>query len=739
MNKDEFDDIAKRYLEKLDSEIKNPKKEFRENKEVIRSREYQQFRFERLPNSLNFYEKACNLSEKILKLKVDSKQEVQIKENLETCHLNVNPSGVVAFSMFGPLVFIILGILIFYPLFQDPFFIFFFVIVGLVMMNVLKKMPQLLADSWRLKASNQIVLSIFYIVTYMRHTSNLENAIGFAAEHLSPPLSLDLKKVLWDVESQKFSSIEDSLDFYLDRWRKTNLEFIEAMHLIESSLYEGNEKRRLSLLDKSLEVILDETYEKMLHYTHNLASPLTMLNMLGVVLPILGLVILPLALNFLPEIKWYYIAVLYNIVLPVSVYLLAKSILAKRPTGYGQQGITENEELLKLSKQKVGFGKMKFNPLTIALIIGILFAIIGLIPIIMHQIDSSQYYDFCLSQDMQIYTRYDLYDEAKRERVADCLLGYQCPGGERDCDDSELIGPFGLGATVLSVFLVLGMGLAIGIYFKLKNKNLIKIREETKKLENEFASAIFQLGSRLGDGIPSEIAFGKIAEVMKDTNSGRFFQKVDINLRKLGLGLPDAIFHPKVGAVVDFPSNVIQSSMKVLIQSAKKGPKVASKALISVSSYIKQIHRVNERLKDLLADTISSLKSQINFLTPIISGIVIGITAMITKILVQLRQNMQMMELEGDQTAGMQLEIFGDGIPTYYFQIIVGLYVIQIIYILIVMVNGIENGNDKLSEGYMIGSSLTRSIILYFLVSIVVMVTFSLIAGMVMTGTAAIG
>ena len=59
-----------------------------------------------------------------------------------------------------------------------------------------------MASTWRMKASNQMVQSIFYIVTYMRHTSNLERAIEFAANHLEAPLSLDFRKILWDVETE---------------------------------------------------------------------------------------------------------------------------------------------------------------------------------------------------------------------------------------------------------------------------------------------------------------------------------------------------------------------------------------------------------------------------------------------------------------------------------------------------------------------------------------------------------
>ena len=37
--------------------------------------------------------------------------------------------------------------------------------------------------------------------------------------------------------------------------------------------------------------MIEGTYEKMLHFAHNVKSPITVLHMLGVILPILGLII----------------------------------------------------------------------------------------------------------------------------------------------------------------------------------------------------------------------------------------------------------------------------------------------------------------------------------------------------------------------------------------------------------------------------------------------------------------
>ena len=221
---------------------------------------------------------------------------------------------------------------------------------------------------------------------------------------------------------------------------------------------------------------------------------------------------------------------------------------------------------------------------------------------------------------------------------------------------------------------------------------------------------------------------------MKTTRSGEFFELVSTNIRKLGMDVESAIFDDKVGAINYFPSKLIRSSMKVLVQSSRKGPKIAAKSIINVSEYIKEIHRVNERLNDLMSETISSMKTQISFLAPMISGIVIGITSMVTTILGSLGEQMQSINAgsSGGEGVSSISGMFGNGIPTFYFQIIVGIYVVEIIYILSFMINGIENGSDKLNEDYTIGTNLIRAGLLYATIALVIMLIFNVIASQIM-------
>ncbi|OGY44148.1 MAG: hypothetical protein A2729_02495, partial [Candidatus Buchananbacteria bacterium RIFCSPHIGHO2_01_FULL_39_14] len=714
MNQPEYEQLLQKYKDRVQQEFGH--KPSSETK--VTSREYEDFKSELYPNHYTFYEQACNKAESILKMKVDGKTAENLQKSLDICHLNCTPSGVISLSIALPLIVIVFGSLISFAIFDMVFFVVFFLIAGMLMIPALQNTPNLMANTWRMKTSNQMVQSIFYLVTYMRHTPNLERAIEFAADHLEQPLSLDFRKILWDVETQKYSTIRDSANAYLNQWKEWDREFVESFHLVESSLFEPSEERRLTLLDKALDVILNGTYENMLHYAHELKSPMTMLHMLGVILPILGLVILPLVVSFMaggtnPFVTAIYIAVLYNISLPIGVYYLGRTILSKRPAGYGSSDPSEKPGAKQLRNINISLSStniISINPIFISIFILAIGLLIGLTPLILHSLGA---------QDISF-----------NEQETLKLLDYVCPPEKGlECKEEDKIGPFGIGASLLSVVIIATLGISLGLYYSLRSKNVLAIRERTRNLEDEFASALFQLGNRLGDGLPAEIAFAKVAETMRDTTSGEFFNIAEKNITKLGMGLERALFDPKVGAVSLYPSKVIESSMKVLIESAKRGPRIAAQALLSMSRYIKEIHSVEERLKDLMADIISSMKAQTSFLTPAIAGIVIGITSMISTILTKLSAQLGAITSQnaaGGGAGGMSdmLNIFGIGIPTYHFQIVVGIYIVQITYILTILSNGIENGADKLGERYALGTNLINSTLLYCFLAATVIVLF---------------
>jgi Flp pilus assembly protein TadB len=719
-------DILNKYNRKVGSYIDSYDSDLATNEAF--SKEYIIFREESMTGALSTYENLCNFSESLIKISPKDEERENLEDAIKTAHLNITPDGATSFAtmimfssilaalLIGLAVFIITGGL---PSTSIVLLLLLIMLAGFAMTKPLSKLPMLVATKWRLRASNQMVMCILYIVMYMRHTSNMEHAIKFAGEHIGNPLALDMRKVFWDVEVGKYSTLKESLDHYLVQWRKHNLEFVEAFHLIESSLYEPDEARRVDRLEKSLQVILEGTYERMLHFAHDVKAPITFLHMIGIILPILGLIILPLMGTFL-GVKWWHLAIVYNLILPVGVYYMGINVLQKRPMGYGERNIIE--EIPDYERYtKADFMGLEVDAIIPAMFIGIIFLLIGTIPLLAHAVNP-----------MWDYTISDKLGNVLDYRNAD---GMPCKSGE-DC-----FGPFGIGAVILSIIMILGVGIAIGTYYKIRTKKLMVIRERTRELEREFAGSLFQLGNRIGDGIPTELAVGNVAENMRGTPTGQFFGITSINIKQLGMGVKDAIFDSKRGAILAFPSTLIESSMKVLVESARKGPQVVAKCLISISVYMERIHQVSERLKDLLAEITTSMKSQISFLTPMIAGVVVGIGSMITSVIGRLSTQIGSFTAGGADTASVPFNvqkligIFPTDklMPPYYFQLVVGVYVIEIIIILTYLANAIENGDDRLTEKNRLGKNLYISVFFYCMLALAITLVFSLLGGLVAT------
>lgn len=720
----DVDEVLRKYSRKIEEQISSY--ETRGVNEQAVSREYDEFKSEMMPE-LSRYEKLARGIGNIVRIGISSKDAAKISRELEVAHLSIQPSEVAGLALFSFLGLIFGGLLLSvssWLMFGDgtigtfPFLFFGLIFVtAFFLFYYYYTMPARLAVKWRLKASSQMVPAILYTVIYMKHTSNLERAMSFVSQHVDVHLALDLKKVLWDVETGRFTSIKDSLDFYLDFWKDTNIEFVESFHLIESSLYEPSDSRRIEILERALRVILDGVYERMLKYTHEIKSPLTNLYMLGIVLPTLGLALLPLASTLLNGmIKYTHVFIIFNLIIPFFVFYLTLQVMLTRPGGYGETSLLEkNPYYYKYASRK---------PYVIAFLIAFPFLIIGFLPFIFQ-------FDF-FSNTFGLQKDYSLASLGFGFLGKGNLFNFQVVDGQR-------VGPFGVGALLLSLFIPFSIALFFGLSYKLKTKELIIARNSTKDLEKEFNSSLFTLGNRLGDGTPAEIAFAKVAASTKGQKTEDFFRIVNVNIQSMGMGLEEAIFNSKRGAIIYYPSSLIATSMRILIESVKKGLNVAAESLMSISEYVRNIQKINERLRDLLADVVSDMKSNMVFLAPLLSGIVVGLGAMITDILAQLKN---MTESGGDAvisglgSIGNITQLFNVSymIPPFFLQIAIGVYIIEIIFILTGTLVTIDAGEDKLRQTYEISNNLLRGFALYLVVALLSIIALATLSGVALGG-----
>jgi len=551
----DVDEILRKYRRKIAGQVgKTPNKSIGDL-----SKEYLQFKQDMMPQ-LSRYEKLAKSFGSLININLSEKDRVKMQKNLDTAHLDITGSEVLVFSFFSMFITFSIGLLVFLLAFfysvpsftmdvlmtylfgPAGLFLFLVFVASMFVFYYTYTSPQRLANKWRLKAGSQMVPCILFVVVYMKHTSNLERAIAFASQHLRPPLSLDLKKIFWDVETGRFSTIKQSLDNYLKTWEKEGLEFVEAFHLVESSLYEHSEDRRIQILEKALKVILDGVYEKMMVFSREVRSPLTNLYMLGVVLPTLGLALLPLASTLLGGmIKSYHVFILFNLIVPFFVFYLSSQIMLKRPGGYGESEILElNPDYHKYKSKK---------PYLIAGLICLPLFLIGISPLLF------QIPVFVQTLGLQPDYVFNFLGEIRLFDYKDLVTGSSINTIQELKDAGKVVGPFGLGGLLLGLFIPVSIAMFFSIAYGMKTKDLIKHRENTTQLEKEFTNSLFQLGNRLGDGMPAEMAFARVAESTHGQRTEDFFRKVNINLHQAGMGLERAILIREEGQLFIFLHN----------------------------------------------------------------------------------------------------------------------------------------------------------------------------------------
>jgi len=271
--------------------------------------------------------------------------------------------------------------------------------------------------------------------------------------------------------------------------------------------------------------------------------------------------------------------------------------------------------------------------------------------------------------------------------------------------------------------LVISMGISFGfgIYFVLLSKQRLAIRKKTREIETEFAEALFQLGNQISGGVPVELSLEHSMERIQNLKIKDLFGRALKNMKLLGFTFSQAFFDKEYGAIRFYPSKLIKSIMRTVVESTKKGVKTASIAMLSVSRYLKGLHDTQEDVKEELNDTLSSLKFQSYFLSPLISGIVVTLAIIIIKILKQISEQTSNL---GSVSVPLLASLGGVKITPFEFILIVTIYLIETAFILAMFINSIESGEDPIGKQNITGTSLIIGFIVFTVCMLATLVMF---------------
>jgi len=274
--------------------------------------------------------------------------------------------------------------------------------------------------------------------------------------------------------------------------------------------------------------------------------------------------------------------------------------------------------------------------------------------------------------------------------------------------------------------------MGIGLSLMLGNKARKRSEDKLNSIEEQFPEALFQLGHEVSGGEPIELALEDAADATSDLEISGLFRKASHNIHELGMTLKQALFDRTHGALRDYPSQRIYTVMKAMLESSGKGSEMVSMAMLTISRYLKNIHETQEKLNDIMQETLSTLNMLTFILAPVISGVAVGMSQTIITAMTRIYASFQSTDVGGGAAAGgggVQggLSILGnlsDVVAPELLQFVVGLYLVQLLFIIGTFYTKVRKGNDKTFRNLYVGKALVVACTLYSILVILIGVVF---------------
>lgn len=174
----------------------------------------------------------------------------------------------------------------------------------------------------------------------MKVTPNLERACVFASEQLGGRLGQDLRKKMSECHMRLYSSAEEALSKFSQRWGRAYPELGRAVYLIRSSVSELRKSSRERTLDRSLQLVLQGARRRVREFSSNISLPTLLIYSLGILLPLVFVVILPVLSVIELQMGLAQVAFIYCFLLPFLVWILSNNVLSRRPATYSPPNVS---------------------------------------------------------------------------------------------------------------------------------------------------------------------------------------------------------------------------------------------------------------------------------------------------------------------------------------------------------------------------------------------------------------
>jgi hypothetical protein len=655
---------------------------------------------------LSLFERLCKTSYKILKLRAPKSVKKRLEDPIYLADMKVTPDEVWSLTVSS----LFASILIFLPLSLTglPLSVVWLIFPPFLAFNAMSY-PGFYSEVIRVRAGNETVSIILYMVTYLSLNPVYEKAIQFAAARCHGPLGNDLKKAVWDVNVGEFSTVRSALSTYSKKWTLWNEEFVNSLIMLQLIESQTTPDGKDEILKRATEKIMTSTCYKMEDYAYKLKGPSTILMLFGIFMPLIGLVMFPMISIFLAGvIDPLYIGLGYTIFLPFFIWWFLYRMISKRPATYSHSDKIEEVEPNRYINIKRP--KMKIPIIPVAILMGFVIALPGLM-----------YFSGLISDHHAIFSQYS-HDKAVSVWGDYCLNRYSPAMMLKD--------------TFQAMFVIWGAAIAIIFATHFRSRRLYEFDLYVKKLEEDFTTGLFELQVALQENIPIESAILKVIDEYKRLGKEKstiagFFSDLYDKVARFSISIRNALFG-KDGLVSKLPSALIRTIMEIVTSALYRGSVIASGVVKNIATYLNRLAEIEHTIKKSMKDIVSNLSMQAGFIAPVMAAIVASSAVIIIQMLQAVAKAIQAVEkiysfgtdVGGTMSSTLSMFNFRQVMPPTVMELIAGVYLIEIVFLMGIFITGIDRGFNKVQRDRLISKSLTMAIIIFTIVFFIMVLMF---------------
>ncbi|MFH0955251.1 MAG: hypothetical protein V1777_04050 [Candidatus Micrarchaeota archaeon] len=508
---------------------------------------------------------------------------------------------------------------------------------------------------------DEMLQTILELANYVSLNTSMEAAIFYISETASGTLGIQLREIRQKMEKKEYITLGDAFERYIPLWLQINPEFVKGLNLLQTAAMSTPDVRE-EIINEVVETVIQYYYESGKKFTETLSNKTKTLISIGVMLPMMSLILLPLITIFLPKfLDATILFFIYDIFFPMLLLVFAFDFATNR-LQVNTVNITHSPEYKKTP--------------------WIFFVLAGLIALFLA---------------IPAFWHLSTIDLSSQTSIA------------RE---------YSLGGLINVWFAVLGLFFAAWLLSFFYYNQHEKLWKKAKEIEEDIPHFLSILASYLSLNRSLESALVDIQDDYKRHGFPKhpsiiMLENIRLTIERTKMTLKD-IIDKKILSLT--PSLRMVQTLKKIVLFTDIDQKNAAKSARMIRNQTISVYKLDSYIQTLLVETSSLVDITVTVMAPLLA---VAATIMALAIVMSLefikQQITSILQSVGGQTMSINLQLVDmtSIIPPTILAIIVGIYLMETVTILSIFLSNINFGTDRVQIARTLSKNLMVSFILY--------------------------